>query len=172
MTVDDPLVTILVRVSSNERRITARNLWFGHCKARARSSLAERAKIFFFLFRSRPVKQCVLIALVRCLRIEHEWPDRHLGCLSRDCRHCGWTESHPTPFRRHVRQPELGVMACLRSQVDDGLHNLLAIALVDRLPARSHNVVHECANTQSHVLDFGREREVDHASSVAHQRMI
>jgi hypothetical protein len=105
VTVDNPLVTVAIGEGLDERRVRSGDLGFGHRKARAGGPLAQRPEILFLLLLSSPMQQGVLVAFVGCLRVQHVWPDRHLGRLGRYCSHGRWAEAHPAPLDGHMRQP-------------------------------------------------------------------
>jgi len=168
VSVDDPLVAILVRVGANERGVAACHFGFGHRKARTRGAFAQRAQVLFLLLGRCPMQQRVLVAFVGRLGVQDERADSDLGRFCRHRRHRGRAQPHAAPLGRHVRQPQLLFVARLAAQLDDRLHHLFAVVLVDRFPARPHRFVHEAPHPHAHIFHFGRKREVDHVTSVPH----
>ena len=169
MSVDHPFVAILICKRFNQCRITSCNLRFGHSEARPSSTFAQRSQVFFFLFRSRPVQQRVLIAFVRCLGIEHEWSDTDLGCLCRNSRHRCWPQSHSTPFGRHMRKPQFPIFSSNFAQLHDRLNYLCTIMLINCIPFRTNHSVHKLAHLHPHFFDLRWEREINHLVSLPDQ---
>ena len=112
--VEHPLLAVLVALGLDQRRVGAGDLRLGHGEARPRRALAQRPQVLLLLLVGAPVQQRVHVALVGRLAVEHPRPVRRLGRLGLDHRQLHVAEAHAAPLGGHVRQPDAGVLACLR----------------------------------------------------------
>ena len=163
VTIDDPLVAVAHRCGTNQRRIASGNFGLRHGEAAHLDAVAQRPQVRLLLLRRRPVEQRVHVALVGRLTVQHERPVRRLGGLRLDHRQLDVTEAHATPLRRHLRQPQPGILGCLThaEQQCEVLLAIHALGVTDLRLAWSHDLVDECPDTEPDVFQFGREREVD-----------
>ena len=143
MTVDHPFISIFVRKCFDQRWIATSHFRFGHGEARTHATFTQRTQILFFLLRRSPMQQRVLVALIGCLCVQHVWPNAHLCCFSRHCCHGCWTKPHAAPFSRHMRKPQVPVLASQFAQFNNGLHHLRTVILINCVPLRANLFVHE-----------------------------
>ncbi len=163
--VDDPLVAVLVGVGLDQRRVGAGDLGLGHREARPRRALAQRPEVLLLLLVGAPVQQRVHVALVGRLAVEHPRAVGRLGRLGLHHRQLDVAEAHAAPLRRHVRQPEAGLLGLL-AHLDQGSDVGLAVGLleafvVDLLLRRLDDALDERRVPAADLLELGRKAEVD-----------
>lgn len=106
MTIDHPLLTILVGVGLDECWVRPSHLRFGHGETRGGAAFAQGFEVLLCLCFCRPVRQRVHIALVRSLAVENPRAVVVLGRFGLNYCQFYVTQTHTAPLIAHVRQPQ------------------------------------------------------------------
>ena len=152
-------------MGADQRGVRSGDFGFGHRKTRHRPSTTKRPEIPILLFGGPPVQQRMHVAFVRRLTVEHPRPVVGLSGLGLHHRHLGVGQPHTAPFRRHVRQPQVGLLS-LSAHTEQHFDITAPVGLVQPFQTdlgfpRNDDVFDECANPPSQCFEFGRKREVN-----------
>ena len=107
VTVEHPLLAVLVPLGLDQRRVGTGHLRLGHREARPHPSLTQWLEVLLLLLVGGPVEQRVHVALVRGLTVEDPRAVVGLGRLGLHHRQFHMAEAHPAPFLGHVGEPEV-----------------------------------------------------------------
>ena len=163
--VDDPLVAVLVRRASDERRVGAGDLGLGHREAGHRDAVAERPEVLLLLLVGPPVQQRVHVALVGRLAVEDERAVVRLRRLGLHHRELDVAEAHAAPLLRHVRQPQPDLREPARGASGGSRCSRRASSTTPSSSkpssGRLDDVVDEGPDPSADLLELGCEGEVD-----------
>ena len=174
--VEHPLLAVLVALGLDQRRIGPGHLGLGHREARPRRARAQRAEVLLLLLVRAPVEERVHVALVGRLAVEHPRAVVRLRRLGLHHRQLDVAEPHAAPLRRHVREPQPGLLRLLAHPEQRAVVRLavglLEVLGLDPLLRRLDHVVDERPHPGPQLLQLRREAEVDHDAAPVRRPLL